>query len=49
MENIFQTALERYPVDFSRLLNYAKRRGKGEEIEDFISQKLDYSLDGILR
>lgn len=49
LENIFQTALDRYPVDFSRLLNYAKRRGKGPEIEEFISQKLSYSLNDILR
>lgn len=49
LENIFENAIDRYPIDFSRLLNYAKRRGKGPEIEEFISKKLSYSLDEILR
>ncbi len=49
LENIYVNALNRYTIDFSRLLNYAKRRGKEPEIKDFIENNLNYPLDKILR
>lgn len=49
LENIYVNALERYTIDFSRLLNYAKRRGKEPEIREFIENNLNYPLDNILR
>lgn len=49
LRNIFKNALERYNVDFSRLLNYAKRRGKGPELKEFIEEKINYSLAAIIK
>jgi len=49
LENIYVNALESYTIDFSRLLNYAKRRGKETEVKDFIEENLNYSLGNILR
>lgn len=49
LENIYANALDLYTIDFSRLLNYAKRRGKESEIRDFIENNLSYSLENILR
>lgn len=49
LENIYVNALDRYTIDFSRLLNYAKRRGKEPELSDFIETKLNHSLENILR
>jgi hypothetical protein len=33
LERIFENAIDRYTVDFSRLLAYARRRGKEIEIK----------------
>ena len=44
LKHIFETALERYTIDFSRLLTYAKRRGKGSEIKKFIETEINYSI-----
>lgn len=49
LENIYTNALDFYTIDFSRLLNYAKRRGKESEIKDFIENNLNYPLENILR
>ena len=38
LENIFENALNRYAIDFSRLFSYAARRGKEPEIKEFITQ-----------
>jgi hypothetical protein len=38
--NIFSNAFDRYAVNLSRLRNYAKRRGKGIEVEAFISHEV---------
>lgn len=47
--NIFENALSRYTIDFSRLFNYAERRGKETEIKEFITQKINYAAGGILK
>lgn len=44
LENIFNNAFDRYAINISRLQNYAKRRGKAPEIEEFISQELAASI-----
>lgn len=49
LENIFENALNRYTIDFSRLFSYAERRGKESEIKEFIIQKVKYSIDTILK
>jgi hypothetical protein len=38
---IFQSACSRYHVNFSRLLNYAKRRNRKQEIADFLLAHTD--------
>lgn len=49
LENIFENALNRYTIDFSRLYNYAERRGKEIEIKEFIKKKVNYSVKDILK
>ena len=49
LETIFETAINRYPIDFSRLLAYAARRGKEIEIKEFLTQKFSSLTGGILR
>lgn len=49
LENIFENALRRYAIDFSRLFNYAERRGKETEIKEFITQKINRSIGNILK
>jgi hypothetical protein len=38
MLNIFTNALEKYTVNTDRLLRYAKRRNKGEELKKILAQ-----------
>lgn len=42
LRNIFNHAFDRYTINLSRLRNYAKRRGKGTEVEAFISREGHY-------
>ncbi len=49
LENIFENALNRYSVDFSRLFGYAARRGKEPEIKGFITNKVNYPIESILK
>ncbi len=41
--HIYQNALENYTINFTTLFNYAKRRGKYQEIKDFIKNNLSFS------
>ena len=41
--HIYQNALENYTINFTTLFNYAKRRGKHQEIKDFIKNNLTFS------
>jgi len=34
--HIFEAAFSKYPINFSRLFNYAKRRNRGQELEAFL-------------
>ncbi len=38
---IFNNAYNKYQINFSKLMSYAKRRGKEEELMDFISSRTD--------
>jgi hypothetical protein len=46
--HIINTAYSRYKIDFTRLLNYAKRRGKDKELLEFLLSKTDIP-DNILK
>lgn len=37
MENIFQKAIERYSINFTTLLGYARRRGKYEDLHNYLT------------
>ncbi len=49
LETIFENAISRYTLDFSRLLAYANRRGKEIEIKEFLRRKFSRLTGGILR
>ncbi|MDQ3747661.1 MAG: hypothetical protein M3367_01410 [Acidobacteriota bacterium] len=49
LEAIFENAVNRYTLDFSRLLAYANRRGKEIEIKEFLTRKFSSLTGGILR
>lgn len=49
LKNIFNNAFYRYTVNLSRLRSYAKRRGKGREIEEFLSHEASSSQERALR
>lgn len=49
LEQIFENAVSRYALDFSRLLAYASRRGKEIEIREFITQKFSRLPGDVLR
>ncbi|MBD3557531.1 hypothetical protein H6S82_01440 [Planktothrix sp. FACHB-1355] len=49
MKRIFENALDRYTIDFSRLFAYANRRGKEEEIKNFIVENFNPLLEGIAK
>jgi hypothetical protein len=38
---IFNSVFKKYEIDFSKLFNYAKRRGKEKELKEFITSKTD--------
>ncbi len=38
LRNIFKRAVEKYTVNFSKLLRYAKRRGKEKELQKILEQ-----------
>ena len=48
LETIFENAISRYTIDFSRLLAYAARRGKEIEIKEFLTQKFSRLVRGVL-
>lgn len=48
LETIFENAISRYTLDFSRLLAYANRRGKEKEIKEFLRQKFSRLVGGVL-
>lgn len=49
LENIFENAINRYIIDFSRLIGYANRRGKEGEIKKFLRQNFSYQLPDIIK
>ena len=44
LRNIFNNAFDKYTINLSRLRSYAKRRGKGMEVEAFMSHEVTASL-----
>jgi hypothetical protein len=36
LENIFEAALSRYVINYSRMLNYAKRRNRDDDLKEFL-------------
>ena len=48
METLFENALKRYHVNFSRMLNYARRRKKEPQLKAYMSEHFDDLLKDIL-
>ena len=42
MQNIYKFSFSKYSIQISRLLNYAVRRGNGNEISDFALRNVSY-------
>lgn len=40
LTHIYENALQQYTVDFTKLFSYAKRRGKAQEIEQFMTNHM---------
>ncbi len=49
LEKIFENAVSRYALDFSRLFSYASRRGKEIEMKEFMTQKFSRLPGDVLR
>lgn len=49
LENIFENALTRYTINFSRLFTYANRRGKETEVRDFIRRNFSHLLEDFVK
>jgi len=48
METLFENAIKRYHINFSKLLNYAKRRKKENQLKTYMSEHFGYILKDIL-
>jgi hypothetical protein len=48
METLFENALKRYHINFSRMLNYARRRKKEPQLKAYMSEHFGELLKGIL-
>ncbi|MCB9211600.1 MAG: hypothetical protein H6609_19730 [Ignavibacteriales bacterium] len=48
LEEIFRNALLRYELNFTKLFNYAERRGRKNEIQDYMTNKFPELLEEIL-
>lgn len=46
---IFETALEEYVLDFTRLFGYAKRRGKEEELQAYLFEHFSTQIETLIR
>jgi len=48
MEYIFENAISRYTINFSKLFSYARRRGKEGDLKLFLSQNLNHLIRDII-
>ncbi len=48
MNYIFENALKRYAINYTRLFSYAKRRGREEELKAYLSNNLKHVIMEIL-
>lgn len=48
METVFERAIEKYNINYSRLLAYAKRRAKREQLEQYLGSNFKELLKDIL-
>lgn len=46
---IYESTIDLYAIDFSRLHAYARRRGREKEIKDFLTENFQSSVEGILK
>ncbi|MDN5211613.1 hypothetical protein QQ020_06110 [Fulvivirgaceae bacterium BMA12] len=46
---MFEHAIETYNINFTRLLSYSRRRGKEEQVKQFLKHELGDLLNGVLK
>ena len=49
METLFENALKRYHINFSKLLNYAKRRKRESQLKTYMNEHFEDLLQDILK
>lgn len=48
LDNIYKNSIKKYSVDFSRLVNYAKRRKREQDFKNFLSQHISKELEVLI-
>jgi hypothetical protein len=48
MDALFETAFKRYQINFTKLISYAKRRNKEEQIKGYLEHNFPEVVNGIL-
>lgn len=46
--HIYENAIKNYPINFSRLFNYANRRGKEKEIKEYLKSNLQHIVKNLI-
>jgi hypothetical protein len=46
--HIYETAISRYTINFTKLFSYAKRRGREQDIKQFITNHMFHLVEGII-
>lgn len=48
LKEIFRNAIQRYPINYTKLFHYARRRGKEIEVQNYLTTNFRHELEGIL-
>lgn len=48
MEEIFKNALDKYAINFTKLIQYARRRGKNKELQSYLMNNFQHEVGNIL-
>ncbi|MFD2035179.1 DUF6577 family protein [Belliella marina] len=49
MKTLFENALKRYQINFTKLISFARRENKEEQIKSYLENNFDESVKDILR
>lgn len=48
MTHLFENAIKRYSINYTRLFSYAKRRDRDEELKSFLNNNLNHIIKGLI-